>query len=98
MDIDKEAKKRKMMAALYYRNTGRTIEYLDEGDKRKIYVPDAKDELKRKGYLETMGNVNSLYNWMIITSILSLSFGLFVGVFYLRNRKINKYEALAHNI
>lgn len=97
-DIDKQVERRIEHASLYYKYSEEMIYYLDENNERKLYSPNESDIIGRKGYLETVDKLESLYRFMSASSILSLLLGIFVSIVYFRVRKIDKSRKLVHNI
>ena len=90
LDDKQSAEKRLNAASEYYIHYEENINYLDENNQKKLYIPDKSANKERMKVVKTKKESRSLRTFMLSSSLISLLTGLIVTIFYLRHRKAKK--------
>jgi hypothetical protein len=90
LDDKQSAEKRLNAASEYYIHYGEDINYLDENNQKKLYLPDKSANKERMKVVKTKKESRTLKTFILSSSLISLLTGLIVTIFYLRHRKTKK--------
>jgi hypothetical protein len=89
-DTTKPSEERLIAARFYYKYSGERIIYIDENIRSKEYLPNENTNQWRLKYLEGLQQQRYLYQFLVVSGVLSLLSGLTVATIYFRSRKITE--------